>query len=350
MIEPVQKTEADPFVENLLAQGPEYGELFRSPTLGVYAEEIAKQAQGSRELFDSAIDTMSQDFQSDERLTEEEKKLIGPSDMQMKKEGGFFSAFFAPKGAKQYAAEDIKNWPSDEEAAAAVSNGFAYGKDETLLTGEAVKVLSVLGQQTFSGPRGVNVTIRDAAIPVSGARVGNPARLTNTDDPVISRMMELPEPAKAEVVKTALVANQIPIAALGFDMRKVLLDVTDTKTNISGLYSPGADGIYAQTRLPGTLLHESIHRGMELIAKEDPGFVKEVRSKITEEALVRYFMYKFAGNPETGQGAAGDAQIKSARWMFEDSGMGYSLGKMLNKLNEKATEIIQKRSPKMGPR
>lgn len=238
-------------------------------------------------------------------------------------------------------------WPSDEETISAFKNGFGYGQQETLLSGELGRVLGVDRPVTKKGKRNVSTTVEEF-VPVSGIDVGKLSVLTEVagaGDNRLSRIMELPPEAKMEVAKTAIMANRIPLAALGFDPSKVLLDISDRKLNVAGAYSPTKDGIYARPQIVGTILHESLHRGMELLKKARPDLTSRINA-LDEEMVVRFLMSSQGGDVEGKSGEADKKQRDRGVAMFQNNKEAIALFK---ELNEAASELVSSRRP-MGPR
>lgn len=159
-----------------------------------------------------------------------------------------------------------------------------------------------------------------------------------------------------EFTKAAIVAKRVPIAGLGFDPSRVVVDVKMDdigKSTIGGAYmapgpeGKGSDATYANFQGGGTIIHESIHRGLEKLRER-----KDLRGAFAnlpadEESLTRYIMYKHAGDPEGDAGARDAEQRASAITRFENSnGETYARYKeAIDKITKAAQDEIKKRRP-----
>lgn len=164
------------------------------------------------------------------------------------------------------------------------------------------------------------------------------------------------DPLLTEIyAKGQLVSNRIPFAKIGFDPDKVnIYQATDDEQfNIAGVFSKATDRMFMVSSSASTIVHEAIHRGIEIVGKNVPGFNKEFNKLKTsakhdpEELLVRYLMFKYAGNPEEAEeaGDLGTDQIKIAK---QDFGNKENI-KILENLTKMAQEYIKTQKPG-GPR
>lgn len=99
--------------------------------------------------------------------------------------------------------------------------------------------------------------------------------------------------AQAEIAK-----ERSAIATLGYDPNKVTAE--HTRLNISGAYDKRSDRILWVDGEPGaeaTLIHESLHRGIEKLRQQSPE-AKKILAAHDEEQLVRYVMATKMGDPE----------------------------------------------------
>ena len=154
--------------------------------------------------------------------------------------------------------------------------------------------------------------------------------------------------ATANSLKAAwLAARSSPLAALGFDPRTMVVgnakDVEGVDLSVGGAYWPGTDTIFATGKNDSTLVHESIHRGVQKLRQA--GLLPEDAKNYNEESLTRAFMLKYYGDIEKGRGALADKQVDSARPMLSDRrGM-----KMLDALEAAAAQYAAQITPR-GPR
>lgn len=158
-------------------------------------------------------------------------------------------------------------------------------------------------------------------------------------------------PELAEVfAKASLVSNRIPIAALGFDPSKInVIEADAGRFNLGGGYGLKTDRMFVVSGSTGAMVHESIHRGVKALMK-DPEARKLIEQLPEEEYIVRYLMATQAGNPEKGEGSAGDAQIKSADYWFNSSMKSTQYKEALDKLTEIAQKKLSDRSGHAGRR
>lgn len=181
----------------------------------------------------------------------------------------------------------------------------------------------------------------------SSARIAGIAHRTDSEDV----MDKIPRNKVGQEVSDSMTAAYVaaqrsPLAAIGFDPRRI---TTSPKTgnedlliNIAGVYDPTHDQIWSSGKYDSTLVHESLHRGMEKLRKA--GMLPESANKIQEEYLVRAFMLKHFGDVEKGRGDKSDSQISIAK--------DFTLKKSLNVLNEiedAAAKLYAKERPR-GPR
>lgn len=269
--------------------------------------------------------------------------------------GAFISRIFGPTEAKfsevQQPASAFKSYPTDEDAEFARRAGFGYGTAaEPYIRGNSARVLGVVtpkpGKKSGEGVF--------TALSAEGQSLSSVLNAIN--DETRSRNVDLTKPENKGLryeigsvyAKAALVVNALPIAQLGFDPKRVVLDTKLTDATIGGGYSPKLDSIYSNLTSPGTLVHESIHRGLELLRQRRPDLAPVFNALPNEEYIVRYLMATRAGNPEEGRGDIADKQRRSALAIFNDA-MSDTHLKNLAILERAAQEEIAKKHPG-GPR
>lgn len=146
--------------------------------------------------------------------------------------------------------------------------------------------------------------------------------------------------------RAALASNRIPVAALGFDPRQITTDVlTDPpRVNIQGAYSPTTDRMFSiagrDADSASTPVHESIHRGLEMLRQSGKMPENESLFSGDEEHLVRAIMESMAGDPEQGPTAVEMKKANSYRYMPD---------KFIEAINAAASQEIARRKPR-GPR
>lgn len=158
--------------------------------------------------------------------------------------------------------------------------------------------------------------------------------------------------------KAALAANRSPLAALGFDPSRTALDLNERKAQarsgdniyaLGGVYNPGTDEAYASITSPSSIVHESIHRGIQKL-NESPYWNKNWPDSGGEqhdlnELVVRRLMQTKAGDPET---YAGNKQRETAMEHFGNTNFPFRQ-KMIDDMEAAAALLIAKRKPG-GPR
>ena len=144
-----------------------------------------------------------------------------------------------------------------------------------------------------------------------------------------------------------LAAQSSPTAAVGFDPR-VLITAPRAMTanaplNISGSYTPSTDTKFTTGQYDSTLVHESIHRGIQKLREAD--LLPANAKKYSEEMITRAFMQKYYGDVEKGRGAAGDKQVESGARMLKSS----IDSKMLDDIESASAQLYAAKRPR-GPR
>lgn len=230
-------------------------------------------------------------------------------------------------------AAPLSNYPTQEDARKAIESGFGYGTgNEPYINAERARVLDpgvVSLDDVYSGKYDKNTDLNKISNLGLRAKVGT------------------------AVAQAALAANRNPIATLGFNPQKTILDTANDPEHatVAGTYRPVEDEIYANAdpRLSSAIVHESLHRGIEIMKSDPKG--KEMLGQLIrgddDERLVRYMMYKFAGDPENvpdkypAQKRQREAGIK--RYDNPED------NKRIDKLMEIAADIHKDRRPR-GPR
>lgn len=202
------------------------------------------------------------------------------------------------KPSEPVKAAVLSGFPSREDALDAQKNGFGYGTQY----GGYVE-----------GTAGARV-LNTSALQYKTL----PALMNALSDKTASKIVNDPEKTLS-LTRAALAANRNPVAALGFDPRHITLS-NDGNLTIAGAYKPGSDSIWAAADDAATLVHESMHRGLEILRKERPDLKETIDKLGKEEYVVRYMMYKYAGDPEGGGGSIDKQQRQTGIQKFEKSG------------------------------
>jgi hypothetical protein len=239
------------------------------------------------------------------------------------------------------------SYPSAEDAFFARAHGQFYGQDvESYAHG---KVARILGTATKEGK----------AIPKSAAGNTLEELMTNLLSESKSRNIDLTKKENwhladdlgSQYARAAIAINKIPIAALGFDPSKIVMDTAIGKGTIGGAFDRRPDATYVASKNiaddDGSIVHEAIHRGLEKL-RDKPELRAAFRSlPVDEEHIVRYMMAKMAGDPEGGAGSVDTRQRKAALSLFDSGGSRYTAA--LEKITKAAEQELKKRRPG-GPR
>ena len=280
-----------------------------------------------------------------------------------------------------------EHYPTPQEALFAKESGLAYGKSwERHFMDQNVRIYGESGksgwlpQPLFQAGKTSSEAFKQAFL---------------HGDPKTFDTSQLTPEAKQRmsnvVARAALAAGRDPIASLGFDPGKSAFSMQKQATTLGGFtlaYDPVKkittprqmkEARIHETPMyinqahnevldaPSVMVHESIHRGLQILFDRNPEAVKEynkmfdrwadARSKVQalkdsdadpNEILVRHIMRTTMGNPEQwhsmGQLVPND-QIEAAEKFFEDPKNQASAAK----IQAMAAAEIAKKHP-MGPR
>lgn len=141
-----------------------------------------------------------------------------------------------------------------------------------------------------------------------------------------------------------LASRRSAVSQLGFDMGHTVLSPTNTEwtSSLMGLYEPGKDRIWANSRYESSIIHESIHRGVQKLMKE--GVIPELE-KGTNEYLTRLLMHRHFRSYEV-EDLGGPAAYKA--FLGDTVGIPHN-EKFLDRVEKAAADYIAKKRPG-GPR
>lgn len=142
-----------------------------------------------------------------------------------------------------------------------------------------------------------------------------------------------------------LAAQRSALAKLGFDPRRMITSPeSDYVSSSTGVYIPEDDIMWVQPEYaPPNAVHESMHRGMEILRKNDPKELKESQGWRNEETIVRQMMLdKFGPVEEERNPEAVERAREGLKVFTQDK-------KRLDELEKMAAKLIAKRHP-AGPR
>ena len=255
-------------------------------------------------------------------------------------------------------APPLASYPSNSDAEFARKYGFSQGNEhQQYLDNEKARVLglNMPDRMPFTKtPLPSPDPRRGQFVPASGAglyadEAMNPAasKDVNPQETGLSGKLD------NLMMRAGLAANRSPIAAVGFDPSKVVLDTQMKHGSMGGAYAPSLDTIYSTTSPDDSVVHESTHRGLQQLRQLYPDQApKALKQLPDEETVVRWLMHSQGGDPEGGAGEVDAKQRQTGIDMF--SGEKYpALAEMykapLNQLQELAIDAMKNRGKRVGP-
>jgi hypothetical protein len=164
-------------------------------------------------------------------------------------------------------------------------------------------------------------------IPVKKDKKGRPIKLTKKQQDRQNEITKVATRARGEATEQAakeqqyarnavVAAHHSPIAAMGLDTRhlRIIDNMVEQSGNIGEYIPPGGrephgllrpDEMGADAAYPSTAIHESVHRGMQLLRDKYPDQFKKIVGKsempLVEEYMVRGLEQKVFGNIEMSE-------------------------------------------------
>jgi len=129
-----------------------------------------------------------------------------------------------------------------------------------------------------------------------------------------------------------IAAQRSPLGYLGYDVNRMVVSPAGPaiKANYVGEYLPQQDRFWSDLNFPTNPVHESIHRGIELLRRQGTKIDPEM-----EEAIVRAQMQKYYGKVEK----TNQEEIDQGSRMLNSP---YQV-KVMDEINQKANEAIAQR-------
>jgi hypothetical protein len=214
-------------------------------------------------------------------------------------------------------------YPTDDQAKFARKFDFAYGKDfAKFLTGDKVNTFreGVIGQKLEELLQRKNLVEADL-LPNQKERMAN------------------------FFTKAAIAIQKMPIAAVGFDPNQIGVGFENGHLNVGGAYHTRNDVTYSSSQLSSNVVHEAVHRGLNILENSDPELKKLVRALPDDELAVRYLMHKQGGDPEGKLGTVDKAQRLAGIDLYKNG----AYNKIFEALDYAAQQMLKKRRPG-GPR
>lgn len=264
-------------------------------------------------------------------------------------------------------APPLANYPSSADADFARKSGFSQGSpNEAFLDNQAARVIGYQQpikrfsdayiKQISTNPKAKPTFTNDTMLVPTDAGGMSLQEATDTvNHPEQSGIVdprnnpELNDKLNNRMMRAALAANRIPIAAVGFDPNRTAIDskMPEGATYL-GLYHPITDGMYTTIRPKAdtdSITHESIHRGIEKLRQQFPYQSKEALKGLPdEEYIVRWLMNQNAGDPESKDAVQRSDAIKMFTGPF-----GKERQNNLDKLQELAISAMKDRGKRAGP-
>ena len=135
-----------------------------------------------------------------------------------------------------------------------------------------------------------------------------------------SRIASTPE-ERDNILKNWLGAQKSPVSALGFDPNHTVTSLQKTDLNVAGIYMPKSDTMWYDTASQDSVVHESIHRGIEILRKSGdlPKSVEETMDNHGgEEYMVRALKVKYFGDIEAPIGKTSAQQVERAKQLMTE--------------------------------
>lgn len=153
-----------------------------------------------------------------------------------------------------------------------------------------------------------------------------------------------PETQKA-LYQAYLAAQRSALAQLGFDPRRMITSPdSEYVSSATGVYVPEDDVMWVQPEYaPSNAVHESMHRGMEILRKDNPQELKNLQGGGREETIVRQMMLDKYGPVEAERNPEAVERAKELLHYFRED------RNRLNELEKMAAKLIAQRHP-AGPR
>lgn len=253
-------------------------------------------------------------------------------------------------------APPLAAYPTQQDADYARNYGFAdSGINEDYLNNNRARVLGVPLNMKEPAKGGKASVSREMFIPLSG--VGNDSKTVLSDksssDVNLNKDPQLQGDLRNVMMQAALAANRSPIAAMGFDPSRTVIDTVIKNPAIAGWYRPDADRMYATTDDPSAVVHESTHRGFKMLRDKYPEQVDNIMRKMPdEEVVVRWLMNSKGGDPEHGTGNISDKQRQQGINAFDNKNWPAASTQnqeYLRQLEELAIQDRLTRSRRSGP-
>jgi hypothetical protein len=248
----------------------------------------------------------------------------------------WLSRLFGASPAPVYSPPKDTSWPDSSKADMAMRS---YGSPAAAFVAPAVRDPSYSREARAPQEPEYSGRVRSAANPDALAFA---MRLNAVNPLDVMKPKPMDAKTQKDMADAYLASQKSALAALGFDPRKMIVGTDKAAQSqdwaINGMYKPDRDAMFTTGRHPNTIVHESMHRGVEqLIAA---GMLQPVAD---EERLIRANMQNSLGMIE--QGKSSDREVTRGK-MFLESEKGRS---EIDRIEALAAQLIAQRTPR-GPR
>lgn len=184
-----------------------------------------------------------------------------------------------------------------------------------------------------------------AQIPLSEAEYMDSSEILQN-----ARLQDLSPENRDAFLQNYIAAQKHPVSAIGYDPRNITYTPSDKGANVNfeGFYKPSKDAMWYYGKNQDSVVHESIHRGVQKL--KDAGMLPEsvAKSLMPEETMTRLLMLKNFGDIEVQPGADdGNEEVEKAKWWLKN--YPDETNKLVSALEDAAQKYIAKKTPR-GPR
>jgi hypothetical protein len=262
-------------------------------------------------------------------------------------------------------APPLSSYPTNADAENARHYGFSQGNEnQDYLDNQKARVLGLTGEYAAQVAPPPSLPQTNPPLPQPDPRKqflpisGNGQTLDSVINPLASKVVDpstvdLSDKTNNVMMRAALAANRSPIAALGFDPSKVIMDTKMGHSSLGGAYNAKPfDSIYTNLNPDDSVVHESTHRGIQKLRELYPDQVNKIMNGTEsppEETIVRWLMHSQGGDPEGNSGMEDAKERQNAIDTYNSPYIGNDYKNNLNQLQELAIEAMKNRGKRVGP-
>lgn len=251
-------------------------------------------------------------------------------------------------------APQLQHYPTPQEATE--GQGVSYGTgNESFDSGNVAKIFGLQDPPYFKMVKGKPTPVGPGQfVPTASTDLGlDTSQITDFAD-AHNKLMDLTDPKNKPIAdrvgkafgQAQLAAVHNPIAAVGYDPHSIVMDAVTGPTNIEGVTY--GKSIWTNLEDPSTIIHESTHRGLNILSETYPE-AKQILQKVNQEPMVRYLMATRAGDPEKEGGNIDKKQRQDAITKYTTDFSAKGRQADLKRLEELAQDYI-KNQRTQGPK